>query len=302
MKQNETSVDYAQPDPADAYKQAFAAFSGAKWVSAPQYRQSPEVLLAAGAISKTHGVEALITQKDIDKIAAEVKQRCMAAGVPQSEIDKLLATLKSNVGASKSSLEEIRGEALKAADDLVSEASGKASETPEQKVERLWGEIEQLNKKTLEGIDALQDNDLMGQKEADKWKAELNEIMAMQNGQEKAKRLANFNQRYGDRLQQILDSLPLDDPRREIVVGLIAKEREKGEGIEMVRNGVNQAYTPPTPPPSIEVASITPAPEKSTASNTTIGNAEDVSRADSGQLSPPDVTRIASAAQQGPTF
>lgn len=126
-------------------------------------------------------------------------------------------------------------------------------ETPEQRRERLWNEIEELNRKTLKGIDDLADNNLMGQDEADQWKDELTEIMAMPNGEEKARRLADFNQRYGDRLQQILDSLPLDDPRRELVERLIASEQEKDATLTSVTR--DEADRTPLPP------SATVAPE-----------------------------------------
>lgn len=311
----ENSLEYALPESAKAYEQAFAAFAGAKWLGAPQYRQSPEVRAEAEALSGRLGIEARITQQDIDTIGAEVTQRCMVAGVPPSEIARLIARLASNVGASKSSLDDIRGEALKEANALANEANGKVSdgsETKAQKIERMWGEIEALNRKTLEGVDALHDNDLISEDEANKWKDELNEIMAMPNGEEKARRLQDFNQRYGDRLQQILDSLQPDDPRRELVSGLIAKEKKKDGVLADNIESLQQIRSPSTTRMQMgednnlglsatDVPAAAQRPEKHNTIISTISAAQNVSPADSGRLTPTDVTRVAVAAQ-GPSF
>ena len=139
-------------------------------------------------------VEALITTKDIEKIAAEVTQRCMAAGVAPAEIAKLLAKLASNVGASKSSLEDIRGEALKAADDLVSEASGKGSEGAEGQ-----------RKDALERINQLSDDIKKNVDEIDPWLTpeERKRIKKAREEEEKAKEKLEWLKANGGTPEQI---------------------------------------------------------------------------------------------------
>lgn len=225
---------------------------------------------AVSTSSKAHGLEALITEKDIKKIAAEVMQRCMAAGVSPSEIDKLIATLKSNVGASKSSLEDIRGAALKDADDLVNDAKGKASETPEAKIERLWGEINAGIKDTIKEVDDLAAAGIIDkdkQKELDK---ELKAIEAMADGPEKEKRLKLFYKKYDLYLEELKEQYPQGSPEREKIDSVLQGNKKQKEELDelttMERDITTRGHGSQL---SSEIAQIDNAPKVVSAASTT---------------------------------
>jgi hypothetical protein len=132
-----------------------------------------------------------ITQMDIDALAQEVTQRCIAAGVPYAEITKLVAKLNSNLGASKDSLNEIRGEALRDADSLVSETSV-IDETEAARTKRLeaqfWADMHVLNAKAKAEFDAL--GGYTSKEEKDTREALEREIAAAQKSGDKDAKLA----------------------------------------------------------------------------------------------------------------
>lgn len=146
--------------PADARAAALGAVA---WMQPTGFAQAAAVAYLHDApaaspltLASSHpATESAVSARDIAQIADEVRQRCHAAGVNPAEIDRLVAQINSNIGASRSSVEEIRGEALREADDLVAHASERAAElteTAEHENERLWGEIRKLNEEIVDTL------------------------------------------------------------------------------------------------------------------------------------------------------
>lgn len=97
--------------------------------------------------------EKVITEDDLLPVEAAIAKTCQAAGVPKAQIDEIIDELRSHIGASKSGLETIIEDAKKVAHRVAHEAAIAKSETPEQKIEKLWGEIKALDKKIDEAFD-----------------------------------------------------------------------------------------------------------------------------------------------------
>lgn len=149
------------------------------------------------------GDDKKITEHDIEEIFNLIVSQCVAAGVSASDLNEILAKLRSNVGAPKDNLEDVKRAARDMAQDAVSSAASSKEETPEEAIERLWGEIGELNKKADDLFDEL---DAYSTPEEKKLRKELREAVEKETDEKKKlelqKRLNELDRKVADRAQE----------------------------------------------------------------------------------------------------
>ena len=136
-KPTDNDTQFTLPDPSKAYEAAGAMFQGAAWVHEQAYRQSPDVIAAAEALGQKH--EPKITAADIEAIAQEVRTKC--AGAPQSEIEAIIRGLQNNIGTSRRNLDDMKREAISAADKLAADVKQEATETSSNDINAMHKEL-----------------------------------------------------------------------------------------------------------------------------------------------------------------
>lgn len=96
--------------------------------------------------------EPKISEKDVESLINEVVSKSgLSRSAPQ--IAEFIAEALSNVGAARTALSSLREVGLRAADAAKAEAGG--DETPQQKMTRLWAEIQEIDKSQRQAIDDL---------------------------------------------------------------------------------------------------------------------------------------------------
>ena len=132
--------------------------------------------------------EPKISEKDVESLINEVVSKSgLSRSAPQ--IAEFIAEALSNVGAARAALSSLREVGLRAADAAKAEAGG--DETPQQKMTRLWAEIDEAEKKIKGGLE-----------QANEWGYITDE--ELQHHQASQKR--------ADDLQAYADSLPENHP------------------------------------------------------------------------------------------
>lgn len=139
-----------------------------------------------------------------EQAEALISQIILASGgqVTNPNIIAFMADARASVGSSIKALADLRNEGMRLADiakgDLL---DANSPETRDQKVAQLRLELQEINKKTLEGIDTLKEAGVFAPEEADQWEKRLKAIMQMPDGPEKDRALKTYYSDYAQTLE-----------------------------------------------------------------------------------------------------
>ena len=148
MSLEDTNKNIAFTLPDAALKAAGAAFTGQPWVGEREtYQQSPEVIAAAMAIGEAAEVAALKANQKAAIVELEAAINTMPDDDDKkTELKQLLAQLKGAKNA-----DEIKA-ALGNIGSNVAAASANKTESRDEKIGRLWGEIKALDKEIQDSL------------------------------------------------------------------------------------------------------------------------------------------------------
>jgi hypothetical protein len=154
-------VKYTLPNIAEVYAKAGLEFAGKEWLRDAAYRQSDEVLAGAASLDDVVSQDQLKAAKG----AALTEIESAISLAPSSKEKAELSHLRDKILHAKSG-SEIK-QLLVHASSAMTEASAGKAETAEEKKERLWARIKEIDNEQIERIRQLQRDGYLTAKQAE---------------------------------------------------------------------------------------------------------------------------------------